>query len=196
LLTKLSRHAYATVAPLLTGFDHQLSVAAVLGAAMPGEVFVDDPVHPSVVVVHSPEGTFVGGTPANADFVAEIREHLAGALVPEPVGDLVLSFDHEGWSALSPMLAPDLTCFAVPRRHYLYQAGQLPVPPKLTSLRPRGLPAPRQALAGVLRSAWPARGQQDRDRTNTSIMSFLLGNCGLGYQAAAVIARVRVWARP
>jgi RimJ/RimL family protein N-acetyltransferase len=124
LLTKLSRHAYAMVAPLLAGFDHQLSVAAVIGAAMPGEVFVDDPVHPSAVVVHSPEGTFVGGTPANADFVAELREHLAGALVHGHIKNLVLSFGHEGWSALSSVLAPDLTCFAVPRRHYLYQAGQ------------------------------------------------------------------------
>jgi RimJ/RimL family protein N-acetyltransferase len=132
LLTRLSRHGYATVAPLLTGLDHQLSVAAVLGAAMPGEVFADDPVHPSAVVVHSPEGTFVGGNPETAGLAAEIREHLAGVLLGGTAEHMVVSFDHEGWSALSPALAPDLTCSAVPRRHYLHQAGQPrkdPVPP-------------------------------------------------------------------
>jgi len=140
LLTKLSRHAYAMVAPLLTGLDHQLSVAAVLAGAMPGEVFVDDPVRPSAVFVHSPEGNFVGGDPTNVLFGTDLREHLAATFVPERVGDLVLSFDHDGWPPVAQMIAPDLVLFAVPRRHYLYR-GEQP--------RPRPNPPPGYRIAPI-----------------------------------------------
>ncbi|MET9023389.1 GNAT family N-acetyltransferase [Actinopolymorpha sp. NPDC004070] len=121
MLTRLSRHAYATVAKLLTGFDHQLSVAAVLAGAMPGDVFVDDPVRPSAVFVHSPEGNFVGGDPADVRLIAGLREHLAATIMPERDEDLVLSFDHDGWPPAAQVIMPDLDVFAVPRRHYVHR---------------------------------------------------------------------------
>jgi RimJ/RimL family protein N-acetyltransferase len=124
VLAKLSRHSYAMVAPLLTGLDHQLSVAAVLAGAMPGDVFVDDSVRPGAAFVHSPEGNFVGGDPTSAGFVADLREHLAASFVPERDGDLVLSFDNDGWLAAAHVITPDLVQFAVPRRHYLYRGKQ------------------------------------------------------------------------
>jgi RimJ/RimL family protein N-acetyltransferase len=140
MLTRLSGDACAVVAPLLTGLDHQLSVAAVLTGAMPGAVFVDDPVRPSAVFVHSPEGNFVGGDPTNARFVADLREHLAATFVPERDGDLVLLFDHDGWQSVAQAIAPDLVILAVPRRHYLYR-GEHP--------RPRLNPPPGYRIAPI-----------------------------------------------
>ncbi|HKD89534.1 MAG TPA: GNAT family N-acetyltransferase [Streptosporangiaceae bacterium] len=137
MLTELSRQAYATVAPLLTGLDHQLSVAAVLAGVMPGEVFVDDPGRPGAVFVHSPEGNFIGGDPSDRS-IADVREHLATTFVPERDGDLVLSFSHDGWPPAR--VAPDLTHFAVPRRHYLYRAKQP---------RPRPNPPPEYRIVPI-----------------------------------------------
>ncbi|MBO0812360.1 MAG: GNAT family N-acetyltransferase [Microlunatus sp.] len=113
----------AGVAPLLTGLDHQLSAAAVLAGTMPGEVLVDDAAKPTSVFVSSPEGIFVGGNPTDA-FAAGVRERLAATYRHERDGDLVVSFDHDGWNRLATAIVPELALFRVPRRHYLLQADQ------------------------------------------------------------------------
>ncbi|WP_026924040.1 GNAT family N-acetyltransferase [Glycomyces arizonensis] len=127
MLTRLSQSAFGTVADLLTGLDHQLSVGAVLAGAMPGAVFVDDPTRPSAVFVHSPEGDFVGGDPNNLSFVTGLRAHLTATFDAERDGDLVLSFDHDGWLSVAEAIVPDLFLFKVPRRHYLF-CGERPRP--------------------------------------------------------------------
>lgn len=177
MLTQLARPESARVAPLLSGLDHQLSVAAVLAGTMPGLVLVDDAARANAVFLHSPEGNFVGGEPTNG-FVTDLRAHLAGAFVPERDGDLVISFDHEGWTSSAPRIAPDLTLSTVPRRHYLFRAEQprpRPEPPAgyrlvpiaADLLRRRQVPA---HLRGWIDSNW---GGED---------AFLAG----GFGAAAV----------
>jgi RimJ/RimL family protein N-acetyltransferase len=131
LLTRLSRSTYDTAADLLTGLDYQLSVEAVLAGAMPGAVFVDDPTRPSAVFVHSPEGNFVGGDPTNLRFVTDLRAHLAATFDAERDGDLVLSFDHDGWLSVAEAILPDLFLFKVPRRHYLYRGERPELRPNL-----------------------------------------------------------------
>jgi RimJ/RimL family protein N-acetyltransferase len=126
LLTRLSGSVYETAGDLLAGLGYQLSARAVLSGAMPGAVFVDDPARPSAVFVHSPEGNFVGGNPTNLGFVADLRAHLAAAFNAERDGDLVLSFDHNGWLPVAEAIVPDLVLVLVPRRHYLFR-GERPV---------------------------------------------------------------------
>lgn len=132
MLIELARPSAGKVAALLAGLDHQLSVAAVLAGAMPGAVFVDDGERPGAVFVYSPEGSFVGGDPV-AGFVVGLREHLAATFVPERDGDLVLSFDHDGWLPVAPEILPGLVQDEVPRRHYLHRGAwrrpRLELPP-------------------------------------------------------------------
>jgi RimJ/RimL family protein N-acetyltransferase len=92
---------------------------------MPGAAFVDDPIRPRSVFVHSPEGNFVGGDPNNLGFVTDLRAHLEATFDAERDGDLVLSFDHDGWLSVAEAIVPDLFLFKVPRRHYVYR-GERP----------------------------------------------------------------------
>ncbi|WP_460523347.1 GNAT family N-acetyltransferase [Flindersiella endophytica] len=102
-----------------------------LAGAMPGAVFVDDGGRPGAVFLHSPEGNFVGGDPANARFVADLRRHLAATFVPERDGDLVLSFDHDGWLSVAPELLPGLVGILVRRRYYVHRGGRVRPRPDL-----------------------------------------------------------------
>lgn len=113
----------ADAAPLLAGLGHQLSVAAVLAGTMPGVVLVDDAVKPNSVFVSSPEGIFIGGDSTEA-FAADVRERLAATYVLERDGDLVVSFDHDGWDRLAAAIVPELAMFRVRRRHYLLRTDQ------------------------------------------------------------------------
>ncbi|MDA1360960.1 GNAT family N-acetyltransferase [Glycomyces luteolus] len=131
MLTRLAPSTYGRAADLLTGLDYQLSAGAVLAGAMPGAVFVDDPARPSAVFVHSPEGNFVGGDPTNDRFVTDLCAHLAAVFDAERDGDLVLSFDHEGWQSVAAAIVPDLFLFKVTRRHYLYRGERPELEPNL-----------------------------------------------------------------
>lgn len=131
MLTRLSGSAYEVAGELLAGLDYQLSARAVLAGAMPGAVFVDDPTRPSAVFVHSPEGNFVGGDPTNLGFAADLHTHLAAAFNAERDGDLVLSFDHDGWLPVAEAIVPDLVLVKVPRRHYLLRGERSDLKPNV-----------------------------------------------------------------
>jgi RimJ/RimL family protein N-acetyltransferase len=93
--------------------------------------------------VHSPEGNFVGGDPTNLGFVADLRAHLAAVFDAERDGDLVLSFDHDGWLPVAKAIVPDLQLFKVPRRHYVIRGG---LPKPRPNLRPGYRIAPIDAV--------------------------------------------------
>jgi RimJ/RimL family protein N-acetyltransferase len=134
LLTRLSQSTNDKSVDLLAGLDHQLSALAVLVGAMPGVAFADDPTRPNAIFVHSPEGNFVGGDPTNDRFVTGLRSHLAAHFDADRDGDLVLTFDHDGWLSVAETIVPDLVLLKVPRRHYVYRGER----PKLERNLPPG----------------------------------------------------------
>jgi RimJ/RimL family protein N-acetyltransferase len=185
LLTRLSQSAYDKAAGLLTGLDHQLSARAVLAGVMPGVVFVDDPMQPSAVFLHSPEGNFVGGDSNNHSFVTDLRAHLAAVFDAERDGDLVLSFDHEGWRPVAEAIVPQLFLFEVPRRHYVYRGER----PRLASDLPPGYRIAQIDAAFLERQQVPGHIQDWMDGNWGGPETFLAHGFGVAaLQGEAVVS--------
>lgn len=69
---------YARARPLLDDLMRfNVSIAGVLTGANPGTVYVDQPDAPSVVLLISPEGAYLGGDTPSADQVAAMKTHVA-----------------------------------------------------------------------------------------------------------------------
>ncbi|AOX99159.1 GNAT family N-acetyltransferase [Jeongeupia sp. USM3] len=130
-MVPLPKTDYRIARPLFAAFvDLHLSVAAVLAAEAPGDVWVDDVQQPNVALLDGPEGWYLAGNP---DAAADLQA--LGALIP-PTAYLVYAPDR--WEAHFPVIL--INRFA--RRHERVAArrGLAPAaPPAATNPRYRQL---------------------------------------------------------
>ncbi|GHD59075.1 GNAT family N-acetyltransferase [Jeongeupia chitinilytica] len=116
-MVPLSKTQYRIAQPLFAAFaDIHLSVAAVLAAEVPGDVWVDDVRQPNVALLDGPEGWYLVGNP---DAVTGLQS--LGRLIP-PTAYLIYAPDR--WEAHFPAILSNR--FA--RRHERVAARQMLAP--------------------------------------------------------------------
>ncbi len=103
--------------PLLANLlRFQNSIAGVLAGHNPGNVYVNQPNNPDVVLVISPEGAFVAGDTPSTDLVAALKNHVVALMENSDTESLWFTVDPT-WEALRNDFLPRPP-LSVARQHY------------------------------------------------------------------------------
>jgi len=122
----LEPHRYDRVRPLLAGLDDHLAVAAILDGAAPGQIYVDDPDHPTAAFTWTRHRFFLAGSPENASFNEAIRRLFAEVIYPQaPAWGLEmfeLKHTPEGWAGVIPgVILRDQDPILAQRHYYVFR---------------------------------------------------------------------------
>ena len=98
MIYSLEPAQYARVQPLVAGLNYHLSIQAVIEGTVAGEVWVDDVTTPQTTYVVTPEGQYLGGSPANAAF----NQALTELLLDQPW--VSMKYHPDAWEATFPAL--------------------------------------------------------------------------------------------
>jgi RimJ/RimL family protein N-acetyltransferase len=114
----LESSEYTRVRPLLDNLIRfNVSIDAVLTRNNPGTVFIDQPDMPHVVLIMTPEGTYLAGDTPSADQVFALKNYLVDLMKNEDMEALWLTCDPVWQSLLDDFLPrPPLP---IARQHYI-----------------------------------------------------------------------------
>jgi len=112
---KLESRDYNKVEKLVQS-DNELSVQAVIHGIMPGEIFVNDNIHPTAALIKTCECNYVAGSTDDQSFQAQIASELDfwDQLTP----------DSDAWAQLIPQIHENPNIRKYVRRHYILSEDQ------------------------------------------------------------------------
>jgi RimJ/RimL family protein N-acetyltransferase len=117
-MQQLTTPSYSTVQPLFARLSaYTLSVAAVLAGTAPGQVWGDDPDHPRVALLQSPEGYYLAGDAGHAESYAALKEALPH--------HAYLILDPPAWADVLDRVWGNRAARRHPRLHLLLRAFRL-----------------------------------------------------------------------
>lgn len=114
----LNPSQYVRVRPLLDNLIRfNVSIDAVLTRNNPGTVFIDQPDTPHVVLIMTPEGTYLAGDTPSADQVFALKNHVAHLMENDDIEALWLTCD-PAWQPLLDEFLPRPP-LPIARQHYV-----------------------------------------------------------------------------